>query len=115
MCVEAGKQLKQAGQGPLDPDQKTLVYRIIALLLNRLYFTELGRNESNTRSSVIAFRAVFLLLQHNSMAALFSDPFMEQQFSNRQNKTHPYQVQITHMHIQCALVKHHRSMHFHQR
>ncbi|XP_032368024.1 CREB-regulated transcription coactivator 3 isoform X3 [Etheostoma spectabile] len=28
--------------------------------------------------------------QHNNMAALFNDPFMEQQFSNRQTKTHPY-------------------------
>ncbi|XP_061594491.1 CREB-regulated transcription coactivator 3 isoform X2 [Cololabis saira] len=30
--------------------------------------------------------------QHNSMAALYSDPFMEQQFSNRQNKTLTYQL-----------------------
>ncbi|KAK2854282.1 hypothetical protein Q5P01_006943 [Channa striata] len=30
--------------------------------------------------------------QHNNMATLFNDPFMEPQFSNRQNKTHPYQL-----------------------
>lgn len=30
--------------------------------------------------------------QANSMASLFSDPFVEQQFSTRQNKTLPYQV-----------------------
>ncbi|XP_070690612.1 CREB-regulated transcription coactivator 3 [Pempheris klunzingeri] len=30
--------------------------------------------------------------QHNNMATLFSDPFMEQQFSNRQTKTLPYQL-----------------------
>ncbi|XP_029944478.1 CREB-regulated transcription coactivator 3 isoform X3 [Salarias fasciatus] len=30
--------------------------------------------------------------QHNSMAALFGDPFMEQQFSSRQTKNLPYQL-----------------------
>ncbi|XP_077568807.1 CREB-regulated transcription coactivator 3 isoform X1 [Stigmatopora nigra] len=30
--------------------------------------------------------------QHNNMAALFSDSFMEQQYSNRHNKTFPYQL-----------------------
>lgn len=30
--------------------------------------------------------------QANSLASLFSDPFVEQQFSTRQNKTLPYQV-----------------------
>lgn len=30
--------------------------------------------------------------QHNNMAALFNDPFMEQQFSNRQGKNLPYQL-----------------------
>ncbi|XP_026233704.1 CREB-regulated transcription coactivator 3 isoform X2 [Anabas testudineus] len=30
--------------------------------------------------------------QHNNMAALFSDPFMEPQFSNRQSKTLSYQL-----------------------
>lgn len=30
--------------------------------------------------------------QHNNMATLFSDPFMEPQFSNRQSKTLPYQL-----------------------
>lgn len=30
--------------------------------------------------------------QPNNLAALFSDPFMEPQFSNRQNKTIPYQL-----------------------
>ncbi|XP_042341079.1 CREB-regulated transcription coactivator 3 isoform X2 [Plectropomus leopardus] len=30
--------------------------------------------------------------QHNNMATLFNDPFMEPQFSNRQTKTHPYQL-----------------------
>ncbi|KAL7405872.1 hypothetical protein ABVT39_009093 [Epinephelus coioides] len=30
--------------------------------------------------------------QHNNLATLFSDPFMEPQYSNRQTKTHPYQL-----------------------
>ncbi|XP_070759767.1 CREB-regulated transcription coactivator 3 [Enoplosus armatus] len=30
--------------------------------------------------------------QHNNMATLFNDPFMEPQFSNRQSKTLPYQL-----------------------
>ncbi|XP_023264204.1 CREB-regulated transcription coactivator 3-like isoform X2 [Seriola lalandi dorsalis] len=30
--------------------------------------------------------------QHNNMATLFTDPFMEPQFSNRQSKTLPYQL-----------------------
>ncbi|XP_050931450.1 CREB-regulated transcription coactivator 3 isoform X2 [Lates calcarifer] len=30
--------------------------------------------------------------QHNNMATLFSDPFMEPQYSNRQSKTLPYQL-----------------------
>ncbi|XP_056269263.1 CREB-regulated transcription coactivator 3 isoform X3 [Pseudoliparis swirei] len=34
----------------------------------------------------------FNMSQQNNMAALFNDPFMEQQFSNRQSKTHPYQL-----------------------
>ncbi|CAK6977653.1 CREB-regulated transcription coactivator 3 isoform X2 [Scomber scombrus] len=34
----------------------------------------------------------FNVSQHNNMATLFNDPFMEQQFSNRQSKTQAYQL-----------------------
>ncbi|XP_078018564.1 CREB-regulated transcription coactivator 3 isoform X3 [Epinephelus lanceolatus] len=34
----------------------------------------------------------FSTSQHNNLATLFSDPFMEPQYSNRQTKTHPYQL-----------------------
>ncbi|XP_070814351.1 CREB-regulated transcription coactivator 3 isoform X2 [Chaetodon trifascialis] len=34
----------------------------------------------------------FSTSQHNNMATLFNDPFMEPQFSNRQSKTLPYQL-----------------------
>ncbi|KAM6949762.1 CREB-regulated transcription coactivator 3 isoform 2-T2 [Lycodopsis pacificus] len=43
-------------------------------------------------SPLQSFQLDFNTSQHNNMAAFFNDPFMEQQFSNRQTKTHPYQL-----------------------
>lgn len=62
--------------------------------IDKSYLSYLGtRNFLPRFDNNMMFWGSFLSRQHNNMATLFNDPFMEPQFSNRQSKTLPYQVQ----------------------